>query len=442
MRLIVFFVLTIVLFAAPASAEDPLIYESNLQYLGGFRVPASGVNAGYRGWAIAHRPASTGAPSGSIFVSGTSDYISEIAIPDQSSFSKSSNVADWPRATLLQTATQIIGSTQIDYINTGKTYATFTITGGLMVKDDKLIGTSYYSYSYAPSQERAIWKMPLTLNNTSAIGPYQPTSSVAITGGPLARMVAGHLTPIPEAYQSVLGGDTLAGLHDVSIITNSSFGPTLFSFNHTDLTSTSTPFNVTPLMYIGSGQSHPTYGYWTDKNTPAMDIMSSTDALGGCVFPEGSRSVLFISRHGKGPQHYGQGTTDLALDGTEVPGSPGVYYWYDPDDPGSKGQHAWPYVYQIIAYNVDDLVKVKNGTLANYAVEPYAYWDLTLPTPKAEGQHYRLGATYDSENNIIYVSQLYADGSMPVIHAFSVNLAALKELPVSKAPSPLILDIK
>jgi hypothetical protein len=442
MRLIVYFVLAIVPFAASANADDPLIYASNLQYLGGFKLPASGVDADYRGWAIAYRPASTGAPNGSIFVSGTGDKISEVGIPDQSSFSTSSNVADWPRGTLLQNATQVYGSTEIDYINTGKTYATFTVIGGLLVNGDKLLGTSYYSYGYATSQERAVWKMPLTLDNTSATGSYKPTSKAPITGGPLSRMMAGHLTPIPSAYQTALGGDTLAGLHDVSIVGQTSFGPTLFSFNTDDLTSTATPYNVTPLMYIGAGQSHPTYGYWRDDSSPSRGIMSSTDIFGGCVFPEGSRSVLFISRHGKGPQHYGQGTNILALDGTEVPGEPGVYYRYDPDEPGGKGQHNWPYVYQIIAYDVNDLIKVKNGALANYAVEPYAYWDLSLPTPKATGQQYRLGATYDSANNIIYVSQLYADGVKPIIHAFRLNLNAAKELSPSEAHAPFILNIK
>src|SRR5207244_1724953 len=93
-------------------------------------------------------------------------------------------------------------------------------------------------------------------------------------------------------------------------------------------------------------------GYPIDH--PTLGSCGSSDALfncatqmGGVVFPEGTRSVLFFGRQGQGPYCYGVG----GKTGGDC---------FDPDD-DSKGTHSYPYAYQIWAYDGLDLIKVKKG---------------------------------------------------------------------------------
>ena len=50
-------------------------------------------------------------------------------------------------------------------------------------------------------------------------------------------------------------------------------------------------------------------------------------------------------------------------------------------------------------------------------MKPYATWRLPLPY----GSGRVGGAAYDGRRGLIYVSQQYADGTQPLVHAFRVR---------------------
>jgi hypothetical protein len=101
---------------------------------------------------------------------------------------------------------------------------------------------------------------------------------------------------------------------------------------------------------------------------------------------------------------------------------------YDPSN-SNKGTHAYPYAYQVWAYDANDLLAVKRGSKAQYAIKPYATWTFNLPFEKSD-THFLGGAAYDAQHQLIYVSQLSADDNAnPIIHVFNIDAAA-------KIPSP------
>ena len=115
--------------------------------------------------------------------------------------------------------------------------------------------------------------------------------------------------------------------------------------------------------------------------------------------PEGSRSVMFFGRQGTGKFCYGTG---------EECGDP---------TQDSKGVHAYPYRYQVWAYDAQDLADVKAGRRKPWSLRPYAIWPLTVPFASQILQ----GATYDQASGRIFVSTAYGDGERPVIHVLMVK---------------------
>jgi len=120
----------------------------------------------------------------------------------------------------------------------------------------------------------------------------------------------------------------------------------------------------------------------------------------GCVFPDGTDSVLFIGSHGAGEMYYGGGERD--------PANP--YY----------GSHAYPYVFQVWAYDANDLAKVRRGEAEMDKIKPYSYWTFELPNDPGRTDVKCGGAAFDPQTRRIYVSALRCDGDAPLIHVFEV----------------------
>ena len=78
---------------------------------------------------------------------------------------------------------------------------------------------------------------------------------------------------------------------------------------------------------------------------------------------------------------YGNGTANPSLDGTTASMA---LYCYDPTN-SYKGTHAYPYRYQVWAYDLNDFAEVKAGTKQPWDVVPYGVWSLNLPTPESTG---------------------------------------------------------
>jgi hypothetical protein len=124
--------------------------------------------------------------------------------------------------------------------------------------------------------------------------------------------------------------------------------------------------------------------------------------------------VLFFGRHGVGTYCYGYGGTNCPSDPKQC---------YDPvygECGGGYGTHAYPYKYQIWAYDVQDLVAAKNGQKQPWDVKPYAVWNFDFPYA---GEEKRIGgAAYDPSTNRIYITQQnVGNEKITVIQVFKVE---------------------
>jgi hypothetical protein len=123
-------------------------------------------------------------------------------------------------------------------------------------------------------------------------------------------------------------------------------------------------------------------------------------------------------------------------DGTPCP--PGDFAGCCDEDSGScssyRGWWSTRFDAQLILYDPADLARVAAGTLNSWEPQPYATididehlyfnppaWDeLNLGT--GDQRRYRIGdATYDREQGILYVLELYGDGAKPVVHVWRVQ---------------------
>ena len=125
----------------------------------------------------------------------------------------------------------------------------------------------------------------------------------------------------------------------------------------------------------------------------------------------GTLTVLFFGRHGE-TFCYGTGTSDKGLAGRRP--EHGDPFCYDPMD-SSKGVHGYPYSAYAWAYDANDLAAVRAGRRQPWSVKPYAVF--TLPDmPASVG-----GATIDPATGRIYVSGMFGNRTLPVVHVFKAQ---------------------
>ena len=388
---------------APAPADDrraqptassmpnlPRLQQADLVYRGAFRLPAGTIGGSsfeYGGSAMAYNAARD-----SLYIVGhdQQQLVAEISIPGAVNQTTLKSLAT---AKVLQpfsdpTEGNLNSATPKDP-NAKK-------IGGLMVYGGKLYGTVYSYYDAAKTQVISHFVRPADLSRRGEFsGLYQVG-----THGP--GFVAGYMAPIPAAWQRALGGPAITGQCCLNIISRTSYGPAAFAFDPANL-GQKRPVSVSPLVYYPI--EHHTLGDW---NVTSPMFNGSTQ-MGGVVFPEGARSVLFFGRQGIGPFCYGDASTGCV----------------DPADP-YKGTHAYRYVYQVWAYDAQDLAAVKAGLRQPWSVTPYATWQLTLPFAD---QHAQIrGAAYDPATGRLWISQAGGDGPQPLVYLFTVAAPAASAL--------------
>lgn len=349
----------------------PLVQSSNMRYLGSFRLPTndgSGASTGdltYGGTALA---LSSG---GGLFVRGHdwSQRLCEVSIP-----------AIGGTATIRQRCVDVTEGRmpQIDVENGIK-------LGGALVWNGRLITTGFSYYDADTSATKSHFASGTTLATAGDVtGPVQ----VGTVG---AGWVSGQMTPIPSEWRSLLGGPALTGNCCLSIISRTSSGPSVSVFNPDDVGRV-TPVPATRLL-----------GYPVDRPLAnpnnANGLYTHSDQVGGFAFPAGTRSVLFVGRHGTGNQCYGDGSA-----------------CNDPAD-SYKGYHSYPYYHQVWAYDANDLLAVKNGTRQVWELRPYATWRLT--EMNNSGSATIAGAAYDPTTRRMYVTEQY--GSTPKVHVYEIT---------------------
>ncbi|HEY3353215.1 MAG TPA: hypothetical protein VGQ83_08215 [Polyangia bacterium] len=395
---------------APPAFDGGLVGAANLVYQGAFRLP--GGNHGdpnvydtfaYGGTALAYHAAHD-----SLFLVGHDwdQLAGEIGIP---AIVDGDNLSDLATAPVLQDVTDVTEGHMAELGAGGAAYSDTVKVGGLMVDAGRLLGSLYIYYDAASFARRSHFTSGLDL---AVQGDFAGTYTV---GQQNPAFVGGYMAPVPAAWRGALGGPALTGNCCLSIISRTSTGPAASVFDPADL-GQADPVPASPV--VGYPNGHPTLGEW-GNTTVANPRYNQGTQVTGVVFPEGWRSVLFFGRTGLGVPCYGEPTDNQALDRQPVPGEPGVVYCYDPAG-GGKGCHAYPYAYYVWAYDVLDLVQVKNGQKEQWEIEPYATWALDLPF--ASDDRAISGAAYDPQHGRIFLSQAHGDASgLPLIHVLGLT---------------------
>lgn len=404
-----------------AQSNDPSTLQrlsfSDVQYVGGFRLPANmsnGESFSFGGRQLAFNP-----NRNTLFVGSRSGRVAEVSIPGAVN---STNPDAMPFASYLQPFSDPTEGRLSQIGTEGVAIDSFMVYG------NRLYGTAFIYYDANNTQRASHYSRSLNLSEPS----FQGWSSV--WQADKTGFVSGAMTPIPTEWQSVLGGPALTGQCCIPIVTRTSWGPSAFAFDPARV-SQGSAVSASPLLYY-TGE-HPTLGKWDDNNP----VYGATVSMGGMVLIPGTRTALYFGSIGVGANCYGNGTSNQALSGTIGPD--GEKYCYDPTS-SDKGSHAYPYRYQIWAYDLNDFAAVKAGTKRPWEVVPYGVWPFDLPTTATT---VKLGGVgYDAATQTIYLSQLYGDKDgysyRPVIHMLHVNAAAPAEAPVSSVaitsdlPSP------
>jgi hypothetical protein len=391
-----------------------LIGKQNLVYQGAFRLPQvapsgqAGYNAGATG--LGYNPLNHSlilrVDEG---LNQYNEYLGEVSIPTPTI---AATVADLPVATSLNLPTNLFNGT----LNAGLNGSGRRVRGILVDPDGTMVLAAYVNYDGNYEGARSHFVRTTDFANPAISGPFEINTfgaGSALNGG----CAGGWQCNIPQAWRAALGGDTLASNWDISINGRASWGPCAIVFNRLDLGVT-TPAPGIPLLFYYA--AHPTLGTPGQENAIWNDT-GLNDACSGAVFVEGTDTILFINTH-TNHASYGIATTDPALDGQ--PDGEGGVYCYDVETTG-KGNHGNPWTQQVLAYDVNDLVAVKNGTKAFWEPVPYAVWDFTFP--QFQNLHFIVGTAYDPATQRIFMASEYGDPiggfyNAPLIHVFQVTV--------------------
>jgi hypothetical protein len=388
----------------------PLIDSTALEYVGAFRFPqlntdnvCDGFSYGGRG--LSFNPDGNGG-AGSLFSAGhrRCSHVGEITIPTPAT---ASTVEALPVATLLQPRN---GSRIADVLQGGLTASgisggTDNTVNGMLVHGGNLYLSA--GNAYASTQPVTHWRRPLDLSASGGLAGPATVSGRGQYSNP--RFTAGYMCHVPPALQSVLGAPALTGWVADSIVTGTSNGPAAFAFNPDSITGR-VAVPAVPLLFYPSDAPLQESVFGKSQN-----LWNWTSIPRGCALPDGTRSLLFIGRHGTGTFEYGVGGANgHTNDAARRP-------IYDPAD-DSSGEHAWPYRYQVWAYDVLHLADARQRKIRPESIRPYAVWQLALPFVKPEDNHNLEGIAYDPKTSTLYIVQSdVGKFGEPVIHAFRIE---------------------
>ncbi len=390
----------------PIHAADPssqlLVQPNDLVYQGAFRLPAGEFGApqytgfAYGGPGVAYNPAND-----SLFIVGHDWYqlTAEVKIPQ---------IIKGPLSTL-KTATVLqnfadVTDGKLNLVNPGDPNA--MKVSGQLVYNNKLYTSVYAYYDGTGKQKVSHFVRPLDLSiKGQTSGPFA-------VGTLYPGFYSGFMGLIPSEWQGLFGGSAFTGGCCHAITSIQSQGPSLSIFNPSDI-GVKDPVPVTTVL--GYPYANPTLGTWDNQSAINLYYNMST-ILNSAVFPNGTRTILFFGKQGTGVPCYGSGTTDISLD--RKPDANGVLYCYDPVN-SSKGTHAYPYKPWVWAYDANNLLSVKSGQKKMWEIKPYSIWGLDSYFGGTVQ-----GASYDSATGRIFVIEAFGDGSLPVVHVFTIGVAS------------------
>ncbi len=413
-----------------AQSAEPLLTQADFTYVGAFKLPSGTLGSlkdtfDYTNGYVAGNVYADPARGKSLFIKGelsalqvsTTASVAQVVIPSSIKDPNSVGVAGLTTATLAQgfsdpsngIASQIKGAA-------GNGYGSLVVYGG------KLIGTETAAYDANCAQSSSAWVSSLDFSKSSqATGGYKFSESISprYIGG-------GFMTVVPSEWRTALGGPVVSGNGPASIVSCGPAGPSLHVIDGDTLVgqpAATTVISASPLVYYEDG-IHSTLGLWNSNrpnqvvNGQTVPSITVTDPhsrgsysfayednamrIEGVLFADGTRSVLFFGRKGMGPYCYGVGS-DCG----------------DQDSPTGKGDHSYPYTEFVWAYDVNDLIAVKQGVKQPWNVFPYAGWAFKVFGDSDGGQG--VGVSWDASTRTAYMTVAFTNDAAPLVHAFKVG---------------------
>lgn len=431
-------------------SDTALIHPNDLVYQGAFRLPGGDTPPKTFSWggnAMTFNSDSTrtgdGILPGSLFVMGhdrqawdtlpNGNQVAEISIPQPV---VSDSLSALPTAEFVQefknvtagffTDLEEVPKTGMQYLNHALTGAKIHLAWGQHLQPDAA-SHAWFNPDLSNPQLQGVWYI-------GSQDPYR---------------VNGYMFEIPAAWADVHANGRYLGCGRFRDGGQGSMGPVLLAYRPWQADGSAPPsgtrLSETALLLYENV-------YNTDQIVRALNGYQHADEWEGgswLTIGSGKAAVLFAGnkaigaknwygyRHNSGPDipcvdphSVGEFRVCIQADGTDCPNS----------DLGScphSGERGWwasRWQAQLILYDPDQLAQVAAGTLNSWEPQPYASIDIEEhlflnPAGVEEGllgsgvqRRYKIGAAaFDRTNGYLYVLELFADDSKPLVHVWRVQ---------------------
>jgi hypothetical protein len=262
----------------------------------------------------------------------------------------------------------------------------------------------YYDAAGTNTHTSLMLEKPTDLESSSVAGFYE------FQGG--AGHTSGWISTVPPEWQNLLGGSMLTGQSSgIPIISRTSVGPSAFSFDPGNIPSeASTSNTISTNKLLDFSLANPLHDDLSNEDLTNKVWTHLSRVTYGVIIP-GTRTYFTIGYSG----------------GHES----GVCYKCTQDDGNLCGGYCSPIADDNSPYywlwDIGDMVKVKNGILNPWDVEPYDFGPLYIPF----GNNEIGGGSFDPLSGILYLSIQKGDNGQgtyarpPLIAAFSFSNAVL-----------------
>ena len=252
--------------------------------------------------------------------------------------------------------------------------------GGLVRWNGSLIMSAYSAYNNGGDE-------PYTHVSAADVAGLA-SGTLWKVGGVRPGMVSGPMGIVPPEWRALLGGPLLAAQCCISIVSRSSRGPSVAAVDP------ASPAGARWL--VGYPDAHQTLG--TFEQNPPAPYYGASDTLGAVFIVPGTRSLLFVTRHGA-KNCYGTGAQ-----------------CGDPLN-GNQATHGYPYTMQVVAYDLATVLAAANP----WDAQPYAKWE--LPGVGTAGFNATRGGFYDDASRTLYVSEFDPNNGNTTLRRFAVGAA-------------------
>lgn len=370
------------------------ISQENIVYLGAFALPDDGESEqdmfSWGGEAMCYNP-----QNDSLFISGHGwhTYIAEISIPEPT---VSKDISQLDQSQLIRGFTDIKGSLFDQW--------TMEIPrAGLEVVDDTLF------FCFGEHFEEGI---SLGTHGYTDLNLSESTK-VCIAGNYLYSS-NDYLFKMPDAYIEYFGGNDLCTgrFRDGGW---SGMGPSMLGVSSQNIINAENNELILVSPVIKYEDS-----YMGDTGYKMNNYSHANSWTGGAfVCCDAGDAIVFVGTHSYGSTWYGfSNGVVYPIDGEENAVYPDVPpYPYD-----ERGWWSDDFRACMVLYSAADAIKVFEGEMEPYKIQPYAFIDLSdymLIERDETVMQYLGAAAYDAKDNRLFVLEMFADGDKPIVHVFT-----------------------